>query len=151
MSPFLALVIFLVVVFAVGASGSIVSGGPWYQALSKPPWTPPGWLFGPVWTLIYISIAIAGWLVWKQVGLRPSVFAFFAVQLVLNAAWSWIFFGAHRIGLALVDIILLWIAIVGTIVTFFAVVPLAGWLLVPYLLWVSFATALNFSVWRLNG
>lgn len=151
MPSIVALIIFLVVVFAVGASGSIVSGGPWYEALSKPSWTPPGWLFGPVWTLIYISIAIAGWLVWKQVGFSPSVFAFFVVQLVLNAAWSWTFFGAHRIGLALVDIVLLWIAIVGTIVTFLPVVPLAGWMLVPYLLWVSFATALNFSIWRLNA
>jgi tryptophan-rich sensory protein len=146
-----ALIIFFVIVFAVGASGSFVSGGPWYNTIAKPPWTPPSWIFGPVWFVLYVSIAVAGWLVWRQVGLRPQVFAFFALQLVLNGLWSWAFFGAHRIGLALVNIVALWITILGTIITFVSVVPLAGWMLVPYILWVSFASSLNFAIWRLNA
>lgn len=147
----IGLIAFLLVVFAVAATGASFSPGAWYAALAKPTWTPPNWLFAPVWSLLYLSIAVAAWLVWKRTGLRPAVFGFYAAQLVFNGLWSWIFFGQQRIGLGLVDIAALWLAILGTIVSFARAVPLAGWILVPCLLWVSFAAALNFSIWRLNG
>lgn len=144
------LLLFLLVVFGLGASGSVNTIGPWYESLSKPAWTPPKWLFGPVWSFLYLTIALTGWLAWKQVGFRHHAFVLFALQLALNAAWSWTFFGAHRIGLALIDIVALWIAILGTIFTLGRIKPAFGWLLLPYVLWVSLATALNFSIWQLN-
>ena len=144
---------FLVLVTAVASSGAFFKPGVWYETLAKPPWTPPDWLFPVAWTLLYLMIAVAGWLVWKQVGLAAAgvAFSFYFGQLALNAAWSWLFFGLHRIDLALVDVLALWLAIAGTIVTFHGVRPLAAWLLVPYLIWVTYAAALNFAVWRMNA
>jgi benzodiazapine receptor len=151
----LGLILLVLVCFAVagiGSSATIPSIADWYAGLRKPGWTPPAWLFGPVWTALYLSMAVAAWLVWRRVGLSGAAvpLAVFGLQLALNLAWSIIFFGRNNIGLALVDIVLLWLAIVATIFAFRHVSVLAGWLLVPYLIWVTFAAALNFSIWSMN-
>ena len=125
----------------------------WYASLAKPSWTPPNWVFGPVWTALYANMAVAAWLVWRR---RPRkrvgwALGLFSLQLILNIAWTPVFFGLQRPGLALVDILLLWLAIGMTVVAFHGIRPLAGWLLIPYLLWVSFAAALNMAIWSLNA
>jgi len=151
-NSWLMLVGFLVASFMAAAIGGAVTSSSvreWYPTLAKPDWTPPAWLFGPVWTALYAMMAVAGWLVWRRTGWSGALI-WFAAQLVLNATWSPVFFGLHRIGWALVNIMLLWLAIVGTTVAFWRVTPVAGGLFVPYLAWVSFATALNFAIWRLN-
>jgi len=142
---------------AAGAIGSLAVTDPgfssWYAALEKPGFTPPGWVFGPVWTILYLLMGVAAFLVWQRgLGSRlvRTALASFLVQLVLNAAWSPVFFGLHRIGLALGIVVLLWVAIALTMYWFFRVSRPAGMLLVPYLLWVSFATVLNASIWHLN-
>ncbi|MBN1945315.1 MAG: tryptophan-rich sensory protein [Bradymonadales bacterium] len=147
---------FLLVTFGVAAIGGAVTGPAvrdWYPSVIKPSWTPPGWLFGPVWTLLYAMMAVAVWLVWRKLGWQGAKVALilFAVQLLLNSAWSILFFGLHRIDLALIDIGLLLAAIVATTVVFWKATPIAGILFLPYLAWVSFASALNFALWRLNG
>jgi len=149
----LVLIVLVLVCLAVGFVGSQFSPGPWYAQLTKPSWTPPSSVFGPVWTVLYILMGLAAWLVWRKAGLAEARAAFvcFGIQLVLNALWSPLFFGMHRPGLALVDIALLWLVIVVTLVLFWHVRAWAGVLLVPYLVWVSYATALNFSLWRLNS
>jgi translocator protein len=124
---------------------------PWYAGLSKPRWTPPNWLFGPVWTILFIAMAIAAWLVWWKVGLTTAPMQLFLLQLLLNVAWSALFFRLRSPGLAFAEIGMLWLAILATSIEFWKVVPAAGWLLFPYLIWVSYAAALNFSIWRLNG
>ncbi len=149
----LVLLGFLVVTFAVaGISGASTSGSvrTWYATVAKPTWNPPSWIFGPVWTALYAMMAVAAWLVWRRAGWGGAL-AFFGFQLALNAAWSPLFFGLHRIDWALVDIVALWVTIVATTVAFCRVTPVAGWLFVPYLLWVSFATVLNFTIWRMNS
>lgn len=133
---------------AVGGWATASSVADWYTTLRKPWFTPPSSVFGPVWTLLYILMGIAAWLVWET-GERRAMLAF-AAQLALNLVWSLLFFGARSPGLALIDIALLWLAIVVTIVMFARARPLAGWLMVPYLAWVSFAAALNAAIWRLN-
>ena len=120
-----------------------------YATLETPAWAPPSWLFGPVWTVLYGMIAVAGWLVWRKVGADKRLVPY-AIQLVLNAAWTPTFFGAGWYGLALIDIVAMWVAIVVTIVVFRRVHQVAAWLLVPYLLWVSFATALNAAIYLMN-
>ena len=151
----LGLIFLVLVCFAVAGIGSTTtmpSIADWYAGLRKPAWTPPSWLFGPVWTVLYLSMAVAAWLVWRRFGFSGAAvpLAVFGLQLGLNLAWSLIFFGWNNIGLALVDIVLLWLAIVATIFSFRHVSVLAGWLLVPYLIWVTFAAALNFSIWSMN-
>lgn len=147
-----ALVAFILVTFIAPALGAFSMPGAWYAALNKPSWNPPGWIFGPAWTLLYILMAVAAWLVWRRGGFaeqgRPLTLYF--VQLALNAAWTPIFFGAHAMGWALLEIVALWCAIALTLVSFRRVSPAAGWLLAPYLAWVTFATALNFTLWRMN-
>jgi len=149
----LALLTSLLLCFAAASTGGFVSMGDWYLTLNKPSWNPPGWVFGPVWTLLYTMMAIAAWLVWRKGGFaqqrRPLTL--FAVQLLLNALWTPLFFGLHMLGLAFVDIILMWIAILATILAFRKVSPAAAWLLVPYLLWVTFAAILNATLWWMNG
>ena len=139
--------------FCAAAGGVVFPPGPWYALLQKPSWTPPGWIFGPVWTALYVLMALAAWLVWSRAGFAGARVALglFLLQLVLNAAWSWLFFGLHRPGLALADIVALWILLLATLVVFWRRRPLAGALLVPYLLWVSLASALNWELWRMNG
>lgn len=147
-----SLVGLLVVCFATAAIGSVATNpkiGGWYAALAKPAWTPPGWIFGPVWSLLYICMAVAAWLVWRQGGAaRPMTF--FGIQLILNAAWSWLFFGLESPGAALVDVVALWTAIAITTVLFWRRSRIAGMLFVPYLVWVTFASALNLAIWRMN-
>jgi benzodiazapine receptor len=147
------LLFFLVVAFVPAAVGRLFQPGAWYSDLSKPSWTPPGWLFGPVWTLLYASIGVAGWLAWEASAGRPRLLPFgvFAAQLILNGLWSWLFFGLRRPDLALVNIVAMVILIAANIVLFARLRGLAGGLLVPYLLWVGFATALNAAIWRLNA
>ena len=150
------LALFLAITLAAGAVGGWATAGSvttWYPTLHKPSWNPPPWVFAPVWTVLYLMMGTAAWLVWRKLGWSRGAapLGIFAVQLALNAAWSPLFFGMRSPAAALVDIVLLWAALAATIVAFRRAVPLAGALLVPYLLWVSFATALNFAIWRLNG
>lgn len=133
----------------LGARATMDAVATWYPTLVKPSWNPPAWVFGPVWTLLYAMMAVAAWLVWRRVDWGVALLAF-GVQLVLNTAWSFCFFAQRNPLAGLVDILLLWVAIVITLVLFWRVDRLAGWLLVPYLFWVTFATMLNFSIWRLN-
>ena len=137
-----------------GVGGFAFSGGGqgWYQALQRPPGTPPPWVFGPVWSLLYSMMGVSlGLLVRdrKRDGARPAI-AVFVFQLVLNLAWTPLFFGAHQAGFALIDIAALWLSIGWTIILARKVNPTAGWLLVPYLAWVSYATYLNAGFWWLN-
>ena len=150
LSSGLALAGFFAVSFAAAASGAMFKPGDWYGALRKPRWTPKPWVFPAVWTPLYIAIAVAGWLAWRRTGLFTLPFAFYAAQMALNAAWSAAFFGLRRPGVALADLLLLWLAILATIVGFAQVSAAAAWLLAPYLVWVTIAGALNASVWRLN-
>jgi tryptophan-rich sensory protein len=149
MRPVVGFVIFMAAVMAAATIGSSFLPGEWYQALAKPAWTPPNWLFAPVWTVLYVMIGFAGWLVWRAEGASPAV-AIWIVQLGLNAAWSWVMFGLHYIGAALGVIAVLWLAILLFIVTARRTSGTAAALFVPYLAWVSFAAALNFEIWRLN-
>jgi len=144
------LVGWLVLCFAAAAVGARYKPGAWYAGLRKPAWNPPNWLFAPVWTLLYAMMAVAAWLVWRDAGLSREI-TLFVVQLLLNAAWTWLFFGLKRPGLAFVEIVALWLAILGTLVVLWSVRPLAALLLAPYLAWVTFAAALNAALWRLNG
>lgn len=139
-------------VAAVTGSLAAISASDQYGALVQPTWAPPTWLFGPVWTVLYATIAVAGWLVWRKDGWTGARTALtvFAVQLVLNALWTPLFFGAGLFGLAFVEIVLLWLSIVATIVLFARHSRLAAGLLVPYLAWVTFASALNLAIWLLN-
>lgn len=151
-NEYLALGALVIICFAVAAFGAQFAPGTWYGHIDKPPWTPPNALFGPVWTLLYLLMAVAAWLVWRhrQHRLRVAALTAFAVQLVLNGLWSWIFFGAHEIGWALLDLAALWVALAVTVALFFRISTWAGTLLVPYLAWISFALALNLEIWRLN-
>lgn len=146
----IALIGFILITFAAPAvSAFIEMPGAWYAALQKPSWNPPSWLFGPVWTLLYLLMSVAAWLVWKRVGFTRPLTLYF-VQLALNAAWTPIFFGAHALVPALIVIAALWIAILATLLSFRKVNAAAGWLFVPYLAWVTFAMTLNFTLWKLN-
>ncbi|MEW5421978.1 TspO/MBR family protein [Amorphus sp. 3PC139-8] len=144
---------FLVPVAAAAATGALFRPGDWYRGLRKPGFTPPNRLFAPAWTLLYILIAISGFLAWRAVGFAgaPLAFVLYFLQIGLNAAWSPLFFGAHRPGLAMADIVLLWLAIAATILAFWPLSVAASLLLIPYLFWVGFACVLNFAVWRLNA
>lgn len=138
---------------AVGGLATRQSVGTWYQTLAKPSWAPPDWVFGPVWTALYLMMAVAAWAVWQRAGLRGArvALALFVVQLALNAAWSWVFFGWRLPGAALVELAVLWCAILGTVVAFWRIAAPAGWLMLPYLAWVTFAGALNLALWRMNA
>ena len=152
MQSLLMLLGFVCICFLAAAMGAIFRPGAWYEQLAKPSWRPPNWVFAPVWTLIYLTIAVSGWLVWRKAGLSEGArpLAIYLVQLMLNAAWTPLFFGLHRPDLAFLDISLLWLSIIATIVVFYPLSPTAAFLLLPYLLWVTFAATLNFSIWRLN-
>lgn len=142
--------------FAIAALGGYWSSlglGPWYDALRKPDWTPPNWIFGPVWTMLYLAMAVAAWLVWRRRGLvgAKGALALYAFQLALNLAWSGLFFALKRPGLAFGEVVVLWLGIAATLAAFWKVDRVAGLLLAPYLAWVTFASCLNFAVWRLNA
>lgn len=146
------LVGFILLCFVAAASGSQFSPGEWYRGLQRPELAPPDWVFGPVWTILYLMMAVSGWLMWiSSTGkARKICMTVFVVQLVLNAAWSALFFGLHRPDLAFFEIIVLWLAIVATIALFRRQSNVAAWLLLPYLAWVSFAAYLNYGFWMLN-
>lgn len=143
---------FVLACLAVASSGAFFRPGAWYESLRKPWWRPPNWLFAPAWTVLYIMIAVSGWLVWRKAGFAGAALplAVYGVQLLLNAAWSGFFFGLRRMDLALADVALLWLSILGLILLFAPIDGLAAWLLVPYLAWVSFAAFLNWTMLRLN-
>ena len=142
----------LVLTFGAAYVGSRFPVDEWYAALLKPSWNPPNWLFGPVWSVLYLLMAISVWLVWREEGLLGAIvpLSTFLLQLVLNAAWSWLFFGLHEPGVAFAGIVTLWVAIAVNIILFWRLKPISGILLIPYLLWVTFASALNYALWRLN-
>lgn len=151
LGPWSALLAFLAAVAVAAGVGGLAaaSASSTYAALDKPGFAPPAGLFGPVWTALYVMIAVAGWLVWRRVG-ADSAIAWWAVQLVLNAAWTPLFFGADRYGLALVEIVVLLAALVVTVVLFWRRSRPAALLMAPYVAWVGFATALNAAIWQLN-
>jgi translocator protein len=148
----LGLTAFVVLCFGVSTLGGRATASAfteWYPSLRKPSWTPPGWVFGPVWALLYPLVAVAGWLAWREgrARLGPLVYL---LQLALNAAWPWLFFGQRRIDLALACVVALWLAILATVAAFWRVSRMASVMLLPYLAWVGFAAVLNHAIWRLN-
>jgi tryptophan-rich sensory protein len=152
----LALAGFIALCLAVGATGGAVTAtsvGTWYAALEKPAFNPPDWVFAPVWTTLYVLMALAAWRVWlrgdEAPAARPAL-GLWALQLALNLTWSFLFFGARSIGAALAEIAVLLAAIIATLVLSWRVDRAAGWLLVPYAAWVAFAAVLTAAIWRLN-
>lgn len=147
------LVFWIVITFLAPAMGVFGMPGEWYASLRKPSWNPPSWIFGPVWSALYLTMAVAAWLVWRRGGwlAQRRPLSLYCVQLALNAAWSPIFFGLHRPGLAFAEILLLLTAIVATAMAFARVSRAAGVLFVPYVAWVTFASFLNLMLWRLNA
>lgn len=146
--------LFSIGLVSVAASfGALYGPGEWYAGLIKPSWNPPNWIFGPVWTTLYLLMAVAAWMVWRErqrvAVARPL--ALYGIQLLLNAIWTPLFFGAHQMGWALAEILLMEIFILATIVAFYRVRPVTAYMLVPYACWVGFASFLNFTLWRLNG
>ncbi len=150
----LGLVGWLVATFAAGSVGAVASAqaATFYGKLSQPIWAPPAWLFGPAWSLLYVCMAVAAWLIWRERGFKgaPLGLRLFAIQLVANALWTWLFFVLHLGALSMAEIVILWLLIAATIFNFWPVQRLAALLLVPYLIWVSFAAALTLSLWRMN-
>lgn len=140
--------------FVAAALGAIASAGApeFYAQLARPSWAPPASVFGPVWTLLYLAMALAAWLVWRghAIVTARGAFSLFVVQLAANALWSWLFFGWHFGALAFAEVLVLWALIVATVVAFWRLNAVAALLLVPYLAWVTFASALTFAVWQLN-
>lgn len=148
----LSLVGWILVAYAAAVLGGLAGPDAWYATINKPSWNPPNRVFGPVWTILFTMMGVAAWLVWSrraETGVTLAL-GLFAGQLLLNALWSWLFFHWHRPDWAFAELLLLWLAILATLLAFWRVRPLAGALLVPYLLWVSFAGYLNLTLWRLN-
>ena len=144
---------FLVATLGTGALASLITAPQipaWYAALNKPSFTPSNWLFAPVWTGLYILMAFAAWRAWKRCGLKSAAMLLFALQLALNFAWTVLFFGLHQIGAALAEIAVLDLAILAMVLLFFRQDRLAGLILLPYLAWTLFASALTQAIWRLN-
>lgn len=138
---------------ALGSWATALAPAGWYETLAKPGWTPPTWVFAPVWTVLYVTMAVSAWLVWRKdarfSGVRIALILF-AVQLLLNGLWPFLFFGLQSPGLALIGIALLWLTLALTLYAFLNLSRMAGTLLVPYLLWTSLSVLLNFAVWWLN-
>lgn len=135
----------------IGGFASLNAAG-FYGDLVQPAWAPPAWLFGPVWSVLYVLMGISAWLVWREHGFRRSGAALklYVGQLVANALWTWLFFAWQQGAVAFAEIVILWLLIAGTVFLFWQLHRVAAFLLMPYLAWVSFAAALNFAVWRLN-
>ena len=154
--PKLALTASVVTCLAAGGIGSFATSAKiptWYATLSKPSWNPPNWVFGPVWTTLYVLMGVAAWMIWmraEQPGAGRAL-VWFAVQLGLNTLWSFVFFSMERPGAAFGEILVLWLAIAATIAAFRPISPIAAALLLPYIAWVTFASVLNFTIWRLNA
>lgn len=138
---------------AAGWVGANFLPGEWYAALTKPAWTPPNLVFAPVWTALYVLMGVAAWLVWRKAGFAGArtALTLFLVQLALNALWSYLFFGVHLLLLAFFEVVVLWLLILTTALSFRRIAPAAAALLIPYLCWVACASALNFELWRLNS
>ena len=152
-NQWLVLAGFILLCLAVGGLGGYATTDAiagWYRNLAKPVWNPPDWVFGPVWTLLYIMMAVAAWLVWKTRDRVGPALTLFFVQLALNLLWSLLFFGARSPGLALIEVVFLWTGVLTTMLAFFGRQATAGWLFVPYLAWVSFAAVLNLTIWLMN-
>ena len=151
----LPLLISILIVFSFGFIGSFFTTSSitnWYAFINKPLFSPPNWIFGPVWTLLYILMGVSAFLIWQKrdnLKTKPALI-FYGIQLILNALWSIIFFGMHNPGLALLEIIILWLFILITLIKFYKINKTAGLLFIPYLLWVSFASILNYAIWILN-
>jgi tryptophan-rich sensory protein len=147
----IAVAVFAALNFAAASSGGLFKPGVWYTGLNKPSWTPPNWAFPVVWGLLFALNAWAGWMIWEAIGLsRPDVLALYVGSLLLNAGWSWLFFGRKRMDLALIDVALLWLSLVAVIAVFWSIRPVAALPVLPYLLWVTVAAALNREMIRLN-
>lgn len=150
----LGLFVCLALVFLAAAAGGLASAsaGSFFMELDRPLWAPPAWLFGPAWTILYLLMGVASWLVWREYGIRDArpAFVLYGVQLVLNGMWTWLFFVMRSGSLAFVEIIILWILILATVIAFWRKNKLAGLMLVPYLFWVAYASALTFSLWQRN-
>ncbi len=149
------LILFIIICEAVGIAGSFFTAKAiptWYEKLRQPSFRPPNWIFGPVWTFLYALMGLSAYLVYQnqQRPLAKIGLIFFLIQLILNAIWTPLFFGAKKLGWAFFEIVLMWVFIVLSVVSFFMAVPLAGWLMMPYITWVSFASLLNYSIWQLN-
>ncbi|MCF8037694.1 MAG: tryptophan-rich sensory protein [Desulfohalobiaceae bacterium] len=147
------LICWIAVCMASGWIGSRFTPGEWYASLAKPAWNPPDSVFGPVWSVLYVLMGVAAWLVWRKAGFAGARVAIglFIIQLFLNSLWSFLFFGVHQPGLAFIEMLVLWLVILATTTGFWRVSVPAGILLLPYLCWVGFAIALNFELWRLNS
>lgn len=155
MSNLLKLIIAIAIPLLIGYSSSFFTVseiGGWYQTIKKPTWNPPNWIFGPVWTTLYVLMGISLYLIWRSSTLQkgPAIILF-SLQLVLNFFWSFIFFKQHQVGFAFAEILVLWCLILLTIFAFARINKPAAWLLVPYISWVSFAAILNFTIWQLNS
>lgn len=147
----LTLLAFLAACGAAASTGALFSPGAWYRALDKPAWTPPDWLFPIAWTALYIAIAVAAWRVaYSGSPVVPLALALWSWQIALNAIWTPVFFGLRRLRGGLIVLTLLWLAVLGTLISFLTADTVAGWLIAPYLVWVSYAGALNLAVWRRN-
>ncbi|MFN7056063.1 TspO/MBR family protein [Hyphomonas sp.] len=150
-SALIALGVFIALNFLTSLSGALFKPGAWYQSLAKPGWTPPNWAFPLVWSALYLMNAVSGWLVWQAAGMAAlPALCVYLVSLILNAGWSAMFFGLRRMDLGLVNVALLWLSILAVAILFWPYSPIAAALQLPYLLWVSIASALNFTVWRMN-
>jgi tryptophan-rich sensory protein len=144
----------LSICFAAAALGAFASAqaGAFYKSLVRPLWAPPGWLFGPVWTVLYILMAISAWLVWREFGIREAgpALPLFIFQLAVNVLWTWLFFVWHLGAMAFAEILFLWVLVTATVIMFWPRNRVAALLLIPYLAWVSFASVLTWAVWRSN-
>ena len=148
-----ALVAFVCICLAAGALGGIFTSRAvkdWFPSLTKPRWNPPSWLFAPVWTLLYITMGLATWMIWRDEKLFSTAGYWFAGQLILNIAWSWLFFHLRRPDLAFYEIVLLCMSVFATVLLYWQANHVAGLLLIPYLVWVAFAAYLNYTIWQLN-
>jgi translocator protein len=152
MNRWIGLVVWIGLSLLAGVVGSQFQPGEWYATLAKPSWNPPSWVFAPVWTTLYALMGVAAWLVWDpHRGAAQTALTLFVLQLIANAAWSWLFFGLQSPFLAFIDIVVLWLLIIATTLAFRRLRPIAAALLLPYLAWVTFAAALNYQIWRLNS
>ena len=153
MKVWIGLAAWVLVSLSAGLVGSQFTPGKWYEGLQKPSWNPPSWVFGPVWTALYILMGVAAWMVWRERGFggsSPALYIFLA-QLVLNGLWSYLFFGANSPMWAFFEILVLEALIIVTLVLFWRIRTAAGVLLLPYALWVGFASVLNLALWRINA
>ena len=152
-SSVIVLIGMVLLCFCVAATGSLFPPDAWFDNLIRPSFAPPNWIFGPVWTILYLMMGVSAWLVWKAAGFKDarSAIFLFGLQLLLNGTWSALFFGLHRPGFALIEIVFLWLAIAATIASFHQHSKTAAFLLLPYLAWVSFAAVLNYGFWSLNS